>query len=104
MSAAGGEKFAPLNLAPDELIDYTPEWTGARDAAGRPLVPDAILERMRAVTITQAWGVLQGAGLGWANGHESSAARWPGREGAGGAIVWLTLGYRQAAVGPGGSP
>ena len=65
MSAAGGEKFAPLNLAPDELIDYTPEWTGARDAAGRPLVPDAILERMRAVTITQAWGVLQGAGFNW---------------------------------------
>jgi len=56
------EKFAPLNLTPDELIDYTPGWTGERFADGRPKVPDAIIERMRNVTITQAWGVLRGEG------------------------------------------
>jgi hypothetical protein len=56
------EKFAPLNLTPDELIDYTPEWTGERFDDGRPKVPDAIIERMRNVTITQAWGVLRGEG------------------------------------------
>jgi regulator of RNase E activity RraA len=55
-------KFAPLNLSPEELIEYTPGWTGDRAADGRPLVPDDILERMRRVTITQAWGVLRGDG------------------------------------------
>lgn len=57
------EKFAPLNLSPEELIDYTPEWTGERFADGRPKVPDGILERMRAVTITEAWGILRGDGF-----------------------------------------
>jgi len=57
------EKFAPLNLSPEEIIDYTPEWTGERFADGRPKVPDNILERMRQVTITEAWGILRGDGF-----------------------------------------
>lgn len=57
------EKFAPLNLSPEELIAYTPEWQGERFADGRPRVPDDIVARMRQVTITQAWGVLRGAGF-----------------------------------------
>ena len=56
------EKFAPLNLSPEELIDYTYEWQGERFADGRPKVPDAILERMESVTLTQAWGVLHNEG------------------------------------------
>lgn len=59
------EKFAPLNMTPEELIDYTYEWTGERFADGRPKVPDGILARMRGVTLTQAWGVLRGAGYHW---------------------------------------
>ena len=55
-------KFAPLNLTPEELIEYTPDWTGDRAADGRPLVSHDLLERMRSVTITQAWGVLRGDG------------------------------------------
>lgn len=55
-------KFAPLNLSANELIEYTPDWTGERSADGRPLVADDILNRMRSVTITQAWGVLRGDG------------------------------------------
>lgn len=57
------EKFAPLNLSPEELIDYTPEWSGERFADGRPKVSDGILARMRAVTITEAWGILRGDGF-----------------------------------------
>lgn len=56
------EKFAPFNLSPQELIDYTPDWTGERFEDGRPKVADGILERMKQVTITQAWGVLRGDG------------------------------------------
>ena len=55
------EKFAPLSLTADDLIDYTREWPGERFPDGRPKVPDQIIQRMRDVTITQAWGVLRGA-------------------------------------------
>lgn len=34
-------------------MEFTAEWTGERFADGRPRVPEAILERVRAVTITQ---------------------------------------------------
>lgn len=57
------EKFSPLNLSRDELIEYTPEWEGERFDDGRPRVPDDVVERMRNVTITQAWGVLRGDGF-----------------------------------------
>lgn len=56
------EKFAPFNMTADELIEYTPDWTGERFADGRPKVADNIIERMRHVTITQAWRVLRGDG------------------------------------------
>ena len=56
------EKFAPLNLSRDELIDYTPQWHGDRFDNGRPRVPDELIERMRRVTVTQAWTVLRGKG------------------------------------------
>lgn len=69
------DKFCPLNLSSEELIEYTPEWEGERFDSGRPKVPDGILERMRNVTITQAWGILRGAGYnhqyegGWQPTH-----------------------------------
>lgn len=53
-------QFAPLNLTREELIEYTPEWTGERFEDGRPWVSDDILARMKKVTITQAWSVLHG--------------------------------------------
>ncbi|TFG65722.1 MAG: RraA family protein, partial [Anaerolineales bacterium] len=59
------EKFAPLNLSPEELIDYTYEWHGERFDDGRPKVPDNILERMKEVSLTQAWGVLHNEGYEW---------------------------------------
>lgn len=59
------EKFAPLNLSPEEIIDYTREWKGERTADGRPKVSDDLLDRMKHVTITQAWGVLRGEGYHW---------------------------------------
>lgn len=58
-------KFAPQNLTPAEMRAYTPLWNGDRFADGRPKVPDAILERMKSVTITQAWTVLRNDGFHW---------------------------------------
>jgi regulator of RNase E activity RraA len=56
------EKVSPFNMSRDELIEYTPDWEGDRFEDGRPRVPDDIIERMRHVTITQAWGVVRGGG------------------------------------------
>jgi regulator of RNase E activity RraA len=50
-------------LSKDEIIFLTPEWTGERSADGRPRVPDDILERMRRVTLEEAWAVLRGQGF-----------------------------------------
>ena len=46
-----------------EMQFYTEEWEGPRDASGRPLVPDDILERMRNVSLEEAWGILRNHGF-----------------------------------------
>ena len=46
----------------EELIYYTSEWDGERFDDGRPKVPDEILERMKKVSIEEAWGVLRSKG------------------------------------------
>ena len=59
-------------LSPAEVIHDTPEWKGERFADGRPKVPDAILDRMKNVTLEEAWATLRSAGYehqyedGWA--------------------------------------
>ena len=47
-------------ISKDELLFLTPEWKGERFADGRPKVPDAILKRMKLVTLEEAWAVLKG--------------------------------------------
>ncbi len=47
---------------PEELIYLTSEWSGERFDDGRPMVPDEILERMKKVSIEEAWGVLRSRG------------------------------------------
>jgi regulator of RNase E activity RraA len=51
---------AAQQIPRDELIFLTPEWEGERFEDGRPRVPDDILERMKLVTIEEAWAVLRG--------------------------------------------
>jgi 4-hydroxy-4-methyl-2-oxoglutarate aldolase len=40
----------------------TPEWTGERLLDGRPKVSDSILERLKNISIEEAWGVLRNKG------------------------------------------
>ena len=47
-------------ISRDELIYLTPEWQGERFPDGRPKVSDDILERMKLVTLEEAWSVLRG--------------------------------------------
>jgi regulator of RNase E activity RraA len=49
-------------LSRDEVIHDTPEWKGERFPDGRPKVPDAILDRMKTVTLEEAWATLRAAG------------------------------------------
>jgi regulator of RNase E activity RraA len=53
----------PGVLTKEQLIEYTPDWKGERFADGRPKVPDAILDRLKNVTLEEAWAVVTGAGF-----------------------------------------
>jgi 4-hydroxy-4-methyl-2-oxoglutarate aldolase len=62
-------------LSRDDLIAYTEKNPYDRFEDGRPRVPDAILQRMKEVSIEEAWGVLMSHGYrnqfagGWLNVH-----------------------------------
>lgn len=47
-------------ISKEELIFLTPLWKGERFSDGRPKVSDAILNRMKRVTLEEAWAVLKG--------------------------------------------
>jgi regulator of RNase E activity RraA len=75
------------------VIKYTPDWKGERFADGRPKVPDGILQRMKSVTLEEAWAQLRSSGFnheyedGWLSIHPDKVlvgraltAQWvPGR-------------------------
>lgn len=46
----------------EEIIELTPLWTGERFPDGRPRVSDDILERMRRITLEEAWGPIYAKG------------------------------------------
>ena len=48
-------------FTPEDVIKYTPDWHGERFPDGRPKVPDSILDRMKNVTLEEAWATLRGA-------------------------------------------
>ena len=52
-------------ISKSELIFLTPEWTGERFEDGRPKVSDAILDRMKLVTLEEAWASLRGDNFGY---------------------------------------
>lgn len=51
---------AGQQISREELLFLTPEWQGERFDDGRPRVSDSVLERMKLVTIEEAWAVLRG--------------------------------------------
>ena len=59
----------------DDVIKYTHDWQGERFPDGRPKVPDDILDRMKNVTLEEAWATLRNAGFvhqyedGWYSIH-----------------------------------
>jgi regulator of RNase E activity RraA len=63
LTVASLAQAQPGVLTKEQLIEYTPDWKGERFADGRPKVPDAILDRMKSVTLEEAWAVVTGAGF-----------------------------------------
>ena len=55
----------------EELTYYTSEWDGERFEDGRPKVPEEILERLKKVSIEEAWGVLRSKGY-----HSQFEGNW----------------------------
>jgi len=53
----------PGVLTRELLVQYTPDWKGERFPDGRPKVPDGILQRMKSVTLEEAWARLRTAGF-----------------------------------------
>ncbi|AXY75387.1 RraA family protein [Paraflavitalea soli] len=54
-----------VQISKEELIALTPEWKGERFPDGRPKVPDKILERMKQVSVEEAWATMKNAGYGY---------------------------------------
>jgi regulator of RNase E activity RraA len=52
-------KIYGQQISKEELVFLTPEWKGERYPDGRPKVPDALLDRLKAVTLEEAWAVLR---------------------------------------------
>ena len=52
-----------VGSSPDYIKALTQEWKGERFPDGRPKVSDAILERLKNISIEEAWGVLRNKGF-----------------------------------------
>lgn len=50
----------PTSLTKDEMLYYTSLWKGERFPDGRPKVSDDLIQRMRYVSVTEAWQILDG--------------------------------------------
>jgi len=51
-----------VGSTPEQIRLLTSEWTGERFPDGRPKVSDQILERLKSISIEEAWGVLRNKG------------------------------------------
>ena len=61
--ATSGPAFGQVfSFTKEEMIRHTPENPFERFPDGRPRVPDALLERVKAISVEDAWGVLRSKG------------------------------------------
>ena len=52
-----------VGSSPEYIKALTSQWKGERFPDGRPKVPDSILERLKNISIEEAWGVLRNKGF-----------------------------------------
>jgi 4-hydroxy-4-methyl-2-oxoglutarate aldolase len=51
-----------VTLTPDQIKSFTPDWKGERFADGRPKTDDRFLNRLKNISIEEAWGYLRNKG------------------------------------------
>lgn len=51
-----------LRLTREQVVKYTPENPFERFPDGRPKVPEGLLERVKKLSVEEAWGVLRDKG------------------------------------------
>ena len=64
-SSSGTASFAAaqnVGSPPEYIKRLTAAWQGERFPDGRPKVSDALLERLKNISIEEAWGVLRNRG------------------------------------------
>jgi len=67
----------PFKFSPEDYQKFTSEYQGERFPDGRPKVSSDILERMKLVTVEEAWGILRSHGYNnqfeqdWVMTHEN---------------------------------
>lgn len=66
-----GWNLPAQELSKEQMEFLTHQWKGERFSDGRPKVPDYLLERMKSVTIEEAWSVLQNEGF-----HNQFEGNW----------------------------
>jgi regulator of RNase E activity RraA len=52
-----------VGMSPDYIKAITPDWKGERLPDGRPKVSDALLERLKNLSVEEAWGYLRNKGF-----------------------------------------
>src|SRR5450631_1252901 len=52
-----------VGSSPEYIKTLTADWKGERFPDGRPKVPDALLERLKKISLEDAWGVLRNKGF-----------------------------------------
>jgi len=52
-----------VGSSPEYIKAITPEWKGERFPDGRPKVSDAVLERLKNISVEEAWGYLRNKGF-----------------------------------------
>ncbi len=51
-----------VTLTKEQIIALTPEWKGERLPDGRPFVPDNLLQRLKNISLEEAWGIMRNKG------------------------------------------
>ena len=52
-------QFSRVSMNREYIISLSPQWKGERLSDGRPFVSDKLLERLKNVVLTHAWGALK---------------------------------------------
>lgn len=55
-------KAQQITLTRDQVIAMTPDWKGDRLPDGRPNVSDNLLNRLKNISLEEAWGILRNSG------------------------------------------